>query len=280
MIEFPSIERKETRSKEARRKRNQNYSGPQILSLLLSDFFASCLLFLLLNLNVKFYTYLFIISCPLLFNACAKESSAVQTGKAQFVGYGCNTCHKIDGQGGILGPDLTYIGFRKTPEWLDLWLKNPSEWKHSTMMPDFYLKDHVRKQLVEYLSSLKGESYRNNPPWNAPALTDDPVARGKSIFQHTGCAGCHGIDGKGGYPNNNVVGGKIPSLTKVADGYSKEELKDRIQKGRKSDKADALGPEPMISMPAWGEVLKEDELDALVEYLYSLRPAPSAEEAW
>jgi cytochrome c oxidase cbb3-type subunit 3 len=212
------------------------------------------------------------------FMGCAKKSEAVASGQAQFIGYGCNTCHTIGGQGGTLGPDLTYIGFRKSHEWLDLWLQNPEEWKHSTLMPNFYLKDHVRKQMVDYLVSLKGEAYRQNPPWNKPELMQDPIARGKTIFTAAGCVGCHGVEGKGGYPNNNVVGGQIPGLTTVADGFSKEELKDRIKKGRETDPADLNAPHPMIKMPAWGEVLTNDELEALVEYLYSIRPPISEDD--
>jgi mono/diheme cytochrome c family protein len=212
---------------------------------------------------------------------CGKKNTPESRGKALFVGYGCNSCHAINGQGGKLGPDLTYIGFRKTPQWLDLWLKDPSAWKVNTLMPHFYLNDEVRSDIVAYLSSLKGEPYRQNPPWNAPGLKDNPVAQGQSIFEHVGCAGCHGVGGKGGYPNNNVVGGKIPGLTLVADGYSKEELVKKIHEGvAHSIKADINGPEPMIHMPAWGEVLNQAELEALAEYLISLRPALSGAEAW
>jgi mono/diheme cytochrome c family protein len=209
-------------------------------------------------------------------------SSEAAEGRANFTGYGCNTCHRVGGEGGVLGPDLTYVGFRKSPEWLDLWLKNPHGWKKNTVMPNFYLNDRTRKSLVAYLSSLKGEAYKNGKePWNAPELASDPVKRGETIFEHVGCTGCHAKGGKGGYPNNNVVGGQIPSLTMVADGYSKEELKDKLRKGvPESAKADANGPAPMIHMPAWGEVLKEDELDALVEYLYSLRPPKAAGDEW
>ncbi len=213
--------------------------------------------------------------------SCSRSDAAVQNGQALFKGYGCATCHKVGNVGGNLGPDLTYIGFRKSPEWLDLWLKDPQAWKHNTLMPNFYLKDDTRKALVAYLSSLKGEQYKENPPWNAPELMEDPVKRGEVIFKQAGCVGCHGNAGAGKFPNNNVVGGQIPALKSVADGYSKEELKEKIHKGvPMSAKADANGPDPMIHMPRWGDVLKDEELDALVEYLYSLRPPKAEGEEW
>ena len=213
--------------------------------------------------------------------ACQRASDPVARGKAYFVGLGCITCHRVgDKGGGQAGPDLTYVGFRKSSEWLDLWLKDPHAWKPGTAMPNFKLKDPVRQDLVAYMVSLKGEQYRQNPPWNAPDLKADPVKRGEVIFNKAGCVGCHGAAGAGGFPNNNVVGGKIPSLTLVADGYSKEELKERIRDGKTSDPADPAAPAPMIKMPAWRDVLQDDELDALVEYLYSLRPAPKAGDDW
>ena len=234
---------------------------------------------------MKHYHYLTLalllaLSAPHL--SCTNRSdAAVQNGKILFKGYGCASCHQIAGEGGVIGPDLTYVGFRKSPEWLDLWLKDPKAWKHNTLMPNFYLKEDTRRALVSYLSSLKGEPYQQNPPWNAPGLMDDPVKRGEKIFKHAGCVGCHGNAGVGKYPNNNVVGGQIPALKTVADGYSKEELKEKIHKGvPMSAKADVNGPDPMIHMPTWGDVLKDDELDALVEYLYSLRPPKAEGEEW
>ncbi len=231
-----------------------------------------------MNFSGLFFLLLFLLV------GCGKKEgveSQIARGRSQFVGYGCNTCHRIGKEGGVLGPDLTTIGFRKSSEWLDLWLKNPPEWKKNTIMPNFYLKEEVRKDLVAYFASLKGEEFRKEEaPWDNPELMQDPVKRGETIFLRAGCVGCHGHSGKGGYPNNNVVGNQIPSLKMVADGYSKEELKDKIRKGVTPVPADAKKPHPMITMPIWGNYLKEDELDTLVEYLYSLRPPVSAEESW
>jgi cytochrome c len=57
----------------------------------------------------------------------------------------------------------------------------------------------------------------------------DPVDRGKLIYEKAGCIACHGADGKGGFPNNNVHGGKIPPLAFAAEGYTKEELAQLIK---------------------------------------------------
>ena len=212
--------------------------------------------------------------------ACAGDA---KLGKRYFEGFGCVKCHTVDGKGGEYGPDLTFIGFRKSQEWLDLWLKNPHAWKSSTVMPNFHLTDAVRGDIVEFLGTLKGEGYKGaKAPWTHPRFKDDAVARGKAVFDAAGCAGCHGRGGVGGYPNTNVVGKKIPALLLVSDGYSKDELKTRIRDGAKPLKEDPSGPTPMIEMPKWGTVLAEDDIAALADYLFSLKPksAASAKDEW
>jgi mono/diheme cytochrome c family protein len=212
--------------------------------------------------------------------SCQKSSDPVARGRAYFVGLGCKTCHAVAGEGGQVGPDLTYVGFRKSAEMLDLWLKDPAAWKPGTVMPNYKLRPEIQSDLIAYLLSLKGEAYRQRPPWDEASVKDDPIKRGESLFNLVGCVGCHGSKGAGGFPNNNVVGGAIPSLTFTADGYSKEELKTLLRDGRLPVEADAALPPPLNRMPPWGELLADDELDSLVEYVFSLRPPKSAEDEW
>lgn len=214
------------------------------------------------------------------FVSCRRPQSPVERGEAFFKGFGCVNCHRVGSEGGTYGPDLTLVGFRKNSRWLDTWLKNPHAWRNGTVMPNFHLPEQVRSSLVEYLSSLKGQDFAGKRPWDEPGLGKDPVKQGEVIFEKAGCTACHSQKGAGGYPNNNVIGGLIPPLTFVADGYSKPELKDRIAKGVVPEPADPSLPPPMIQMPAWKEVLRDDELDALVEYLYSIRPSVAGEEQW
>src|SRR5437870_1856449 len=110
--------------------------------------------------------------------ATSRGSDSAALGKDYFNGFGCARCHTVGGKGGNYGPDLTYVGFRKTPQWLDLWLKDPHGWKASTVMPNLHLSDPVREALVAYLSGLKGDAYRIEPPWNDPHL--EPLKRGET----------------------------------------------------------------------------------------------------
>jgi mono/diheme cytochrome c family protein len=212
--------------------------------------------------------------------ACQNAQDPVARGEAYFNGMGCIKCHSMGDKGVEWGPDLTTIGFRKTPEWLHLWLKNPHAWRKETVMPSFNLNEATRNDLVAYLSAQKGQAWKNGRPWNTPELKSaEGVARGEKLFTKAGCVACHAEKGRGGYPNNNVVGGQIPSLAKVSEGYTKDELKAKIRGGVISDPADPSQPHPMIFMPKWGDMLEDDELDAVADYLISLGKSSSGGKA-
>ncbi|MBI5629507.1 MAG: cytochrome c [Elusimicrobia bacterium] len=212
--------------------------------------------------------------------ACQRASSPEARGQAYFNALGCRQCHQVGAVGGSYGPNLTFIGFRKSPQWLDAWLKNPHSWRKQTVMPNFNLNQEMRAALVAYLSTQKGQAWEGGRPWNHPEILQDPLKRGEMIFNLAGCVACHAEKGRGGYPNNNVVGGLIPSLTKVAEGYSKEELEKKIAGGVFPAPADPNAPPPMIFMPKWAEVLKQDEISAVADYLISLAPKKGPTSEW
>ncbi len=113
----------------------------------------------------------------------------------------------------------------------------------------------------------------------------DPVARGKMVYEKYGCLGCHGAGGAGwewdgkGIPNYNAQGGRAPGLVNVAEGFTPEELKDKIRLGVRPEKADPAGPTPPLWMQKFGERMSERELDDVAKYLMSLAPKKK-EEAW
>lgn len=215
---------------------------------------------------------------PLAALAACAQSTPESRGAATFQAFGCVKCHSVGYGGGAYGPDLTTVGFRKSREWLDTWLRNPHAWKDTTVMPNFNLNESIRGDLVAFLSQQKGQAWGGKRPWDAPELQGDLVKKGGVLFDKAGCVACHGQRGKGGLPNNNVIGGLIPPLEKVSEGYSKEELRARIANGRFSDPADPSQPPPMLFMPAWKDVLKDEDFTAVIEFLYSIAPAKGADE--
>ena len=211
--------------------------------------------------------------------ACSRQADLTDPlarGERDFNGLGCVKCHVVGDKGNDWGPDLTNLGFRKSEAWIDQWLKDPHAWNPKTVMPNFNLKDSTRADLVAYLSAQKGQAWKVKP-WETPAAAALPVAeRGKIIFNAVGCVSCHAKDGYGGYPNNNVAGGLVNSLTKVTEGYSKAELHEKIKGGAVPIPNDSKLPAPMLQMPKWGDQLSAKEIDAVVEYLFTLGPKAGA----
>jgi len=197
-------------------------------------------------------------------------------GRALFDAAGCRSCHSIGGVGGNAGPDLTLVGFRRSQEWLKLWLSDPKAWKPDTKMPNFRLSEFELNAVVDYLSQRRGDDFHGTWPWGVTGL--DTVAKGKIIYARAGCVACHGAQGRGGHPNNNVVGSEIPAVYKAAEGYTLEELKTRIRSGRFPEKKDPSGRQPLVWMPAWGQILKDGDIEAVAAYLMSLAPPKKAED--
>ena len=81
------------------------------------------------------------------------------------------------------------------------------------------------------------------------------------------------VTGNGGVPDANAkTAEQVPGLIRVADGYTKAELKSRILSRREIIALDPKRPPPPLYMPAWGAMMKDAEADDLVAYLISLKP--------
>ena len=98
----------------------------------------------------------------------APESTAIQAtkgdpakGKEVFVAQKCNVCHKVNGVGGPIGPELGSIGLKRDAAWLAKYLlnpvpldpKNPPKMK----MQPTTAKGKDLDDLIGYLLSLKGK---------------------------------------------------------------------------------------------------------------------------
>ena len=85
----------------------------------------------------------------------AQES--IEKGAKIFRQAGCIACHKVYGQGGPSGPDLSRVGAVRTERaWLRGFLKDPAALVPGSRMPPFddLTEDEVRS-LMAYLLSLK-----------------------------------------------------------------------------------------------------------------------------
>ncbi len=203
------------------------------------------------------------------------SAAAQPAGRAVFDAAGCAACHRVDERGGNTGPDLSFVGFRRGRPWLELWLKDPKAWKPDTLMPRPGLSDADRGAVVDYLASLQGP-----PPGRRPWDATDPPRRGEVLFRRAGCVACHGPGGKGGHPNNNVRGGVVPAVDRVAETFTLEELVKKIAGGAHPQKSDPAGADPLAAMPAWGETLDDAELRAVAAYLMTLGGGKAKADVW
>ncbi|HWB59223.1 MAG TPA: cytochrome c [Chthoniobacteraceae bacterium] len=110
------------------------------------------------------------------------------------------------------------------------------------------------------------------PPPLSPELQ-----RGYKLYTELSCVACHGADGKGGVHNlNSQTGQQVPALIHVADSYTQADLIKKIQDGVPvSAKLNADGPTPPLHMPSFKNLLNDQDMDSLVKYLISLKPAQS-----
>ena len=67
----------------------------------------------------------------------------------------CSMCHKIQGSGGKVGPDLTDVGTRRDAAWLTKYLPNPKGTIPGSKMPPAKASPDDLAALVAYLASLK-----------------------------------------------------------------------------------------------------------------------------
>ncbi len=89
-------------------------------------------------------------------HAIQRVDPAVARGKAVFTRFGCTGCHRIHGEGGAVGPDLSFIGdARPEREWHLKHFRDPQSVSPGSIMPKFPLNDQELNDLTSYVLSLK-----------------------------------------------------------------------------------------------------------------------------
>jgi mono/diheme cytochrome c family protein len=113
----------------------------------------------------------------------------------------CLTCHKINGRGGDLAPDLSYEGSRANAAWLRKYLKEPYTLRPTLVerMPKFHLADEEIDTIVNY---MKTTLLRDDVPTdllNGQRLTEAEIQEGKRLYEEKyQCRNCHQINYEGG----------------------------------------------------------------------------------
>lgn len=118
-------------------------------------------------------------------------------------------------------------------------------------------------------------------PGTAAATETDPVRLGAGLVEHLGCLYCHGLGGREGLENPNAMRKYVPAWDEEAfirKYPNSEGVRDVIREGRFPRKDPKADGNP-IPMPPWGNRVTDQELDAIVAYIWSLRETPAEAHA-
>lgn len=85
-----------------------------------------------------------------------RTDPAIAHGQTLYANLGCAGCHRIHGNGGAIGPDLSYEGdARADREWHIQHFRDPQSVSPGSIMPKFPLTEAELQDLTSYMLSLK-----------------------------------------------------------------------------------------------------------------------------
>ncbi len=128
----------------------------------------------------------------------AKASSDPAAGASLYGESFCASCHAVQNAagnmvGGDVGPELTRVGSKVKPEWLQAWLRNPRTYDPGTAMPHYRLNDGQVATLSGFLLAKADSDLLANV--HLEAATPEQITHGKRLVSDYGCASCHEIAG-------------------------------------------------------------------------------------
>jgi cbb3-type cytochrome oxidase cytochrome c subunit len=171
-------------------------------------------------------------------------------GQQVFEESGCRGCHKLNGVGGIVGPELDKVGAHRSADWLKQHFLSPESVTAGSAMPPQQLSETNLEAIVLFMLSQTGEAA---PGYYASMKVIPSVDQGQRLFVQKGCIGCHSVGG---------VGGKVgPALDDVGVRRSPEWIMQHFR--------DPRSVTPGSVMPKFG--FTETEARALTEFLLHLR---------
>ncbi len=205
-----------------------------------------------------------------------RNSNLIDAGKELFQAYDCLACHRIGKSGRFIGPNLTWLGIRKTRDWEKNWLRDPPAYKAGTFMPNFHLKENEIEAFTAYLETLRGGENETSREWESITaffLDARPRERGRLVAERLACWSCHGPTLDEGIKNPNALPDEfVPPINTAYLDFEEEDLMAIIMEGSKPLKVDADRSMPPFNCPPWKNALDENELDDLLSYLNSIVP--------
>jgi cytochrome c oxidase subunit 2 len=195
-----------------------------------------------------------------------------------FNDYGCTACHTLDGSP-LVGPsfkdnynkEVTVISNGKTR----IIKKDENYLKNSILNPN---DDVVEGFAPNMMPSFKGQiapkeldTIINYFKTGSNTIPQTPKLDGEEIIQSNGCLGCHSLEG------NPIVGptfkGIFKRTTRIQKAGATSEIvidEAYLKRAILQPKQEVVEGYPNI-MPSFKGILKEDEVDAVIEYLKTVK---------
>ena len=170
--------------------------------------------------------------------------------------YKCAACHRFNGYGGTLAPDLSSEGSRAQRAWLIAFLKNPQTLRPTLTfrMPQFNMTDHEADVIADYL----GTAMQSRDVEPGPANTRDCTPK---LARHREGTLRSEIRVPS-LPHHRFLGGYVgPSLNNVGNWLRPQWIEAWL---RNPQALDPQTIEPRLSLP-------DKEVKALTAYLLTLR---------
>ena len=222
------------------------------------------------------------------------ESNAILRGQRLGEESGCLACHRpfagdeipnpgsrwqsvpaFQGGNAMMYDAMTRQGIEEYVRYGALqWLDEDAVRRHDTQllrMPAYedFLSEEEIADVVSWAAALEGVELSGG----------EAVDAGRAVARRHGCLSCHGLEGAGGLPNPDSLGGFIPGfLGKNFEHlvHDRDELAEWIRDG-KTARLDAnpivrrVWARQGIAMPAYGDRLSDAEIDQLWAWIQAGR---------
>ena len=151
---------------------------------------------------------------PSLTVSAVPESNYQPAGKAGKLmsDLACFSCHRINGHGGNMAPDLTWEGSSVQRPWLVSFLKNPGTLRPALIrrMPRFNLTDEETNELTDYIMTVYQNPAIDRDSMPLSGYSQGEIELGRQLYYGKySCQGCHILDSKN---DKGYIG---PTLTQV-----------------------------------------------------------------
>lgn len=101
----------------------------------------------------------------------------------------CAGCHASDTVKHKKGPDLSAVGSRVNPDYIQKFIVSPHSTDPGTQMPDLLAGNPKRHEIAEALTHYLVS--RSGKPFDAGVVKQEEVDAGKKLFERIGCVNCH-----------------------------------------------------------------------------------------